>query len=53
MQAEKSGRALSENFCVSKNALPVYFRPHKVFVGIFITKPIRLGGQRRFCPAQT
>jgi hypothetical protein len=31
-----------------KNALPVYSRPHKVFVGIFIIKPIRLGGQRHF-----
>jgi hypothetical protein len=25
----------------------------KFFVGIFITQPIRLGGQRCFCPAQT
>ncbi len=40
-------------FLTLKNALPVYSRPHKVFVGIFITQPIRLGGQRRFCPAQT
>jgi hypothetical protein len=48
---------LAESTMVSlsnkKNALPVYSRPHKLFVGIFIIQPIRLGGQSRFCPAQT